>query len=55
LNIKISKAVMKVGNVVIPFSRVAAPQTLKANTFYVDKPVSLLCFDLGKGINEVMI
>lgn len=46
---------MKGGNVVIPFSRVADPRTLKANTFCVGKTESFLCFDLGKGINEVMV
>jgi hypothetical protein len=46
---------MKVGNVVIPFSREADPRTLKANTFYGGKKECFLCFDLGKGINEVMV
>lgn len=46
---------MKVGNELMPFTRVSDALALKANTFYVGKTESLLCFDLGKGINEVMV
>lgn len=55
LNTKISKPTMKVGNETKPLTRVADSRALKANTFYVGKTESLLCFDLKKGVNEVMI
>lgn len=38
---------MKVGNEVMPLTRVADARALKVNTFYVGKTESLLCFDLG--------
>ncbi len=46
---------MKVGNELMPFTRVADVRDLKTNTFYMGKSESLLCFDLGKGVNEVMV
>jgi hypothetical protein len=55
VNKKISKAGLKNGEEIQPFARISDARNLKANTFYAGKTESLLCFDLGKGVSEVIV
>jgi hypothetical protein len=40
---------------IIPFRRVDDIRALKAETWYADRSGSILCFNLGKGLNEVVL
>jgi hypothetical protein len=55
LNSKIRQPGIKIGNEIKNFTQVSDKLKLKADTFYTDKSESLICFDLGRGVSEVII